>query len=792
LNRKNLLSALMALIMVISLVTIIVLPTGAAVDLSKVAPVTSATGNSSAAQEFKISTVDELIYAGEHPTYFSNGDVIYLANDLDISTYGPSFGLDFLNFNPAQDGKTEMNIVFDGLGHTIYNYKDDRAFFFGRQVNVIQNLNFVNAEVIAEGRGACVLLRTVERHVDIFNCHVRDSYCSTNYGGYNGVLVGLVNNGTKSLTIANCTVSNTSMNVDYAGVWASGLLVGRYGSQGSLIMRNCMAVNCDMTFKTTTAKDGGGGLLVGEIYNTSYDEVGIFDNVGTFGCTYQSGNCNTSSTATVTVAGKSANTLKISFDHVYAAGNRKTTGDGTYTPIEDLFYNFAGEPEYTLIGENYMTDDTVVNVIKWRGNDAANKPVDPAKSDPTFGLGGALLLMNQVTEPEETEPYIDWGIAPDNSVVALGKNDKAPMKMVFNKGDGVSAFYTDINGTIATDDVSYQLLRKDSWKDEDGKNYFAKSLNWQELVFSKPTTFNAHELTVTSYGDGTHSVVCLTEDNCVDNHINVACSGILVGEREASYYGQAAKLYVCSVCGYEWEEEISYEELESPVLLNYDRQGYEMGENVKVGLGVNNNTHLAGFSAYVEYNHALLNYKNYTIANNGYYCQINPIEPGLLKVVIVHRDATAVNQPVDWLTLNFTATTELTRDAEAPVSVRVEQAVTREEVTNAANSVGNDIFNNYDDDAAMLYGPFTAGDVDGNGVVELLDAILLIEKLEGSIDVDNDSEFVKRAANVDGDAGNEVNTADITYLLRYLADWDGYTLNPSAPDPVLDGVIVLR
>ncbi len=787
-NRKNVLSALMALIMVISMVALFVFPTGADVDLSKVNPVTAATGASSLAQNFKITTVDELIYAAEHPTYFGDGDVIYLANDLDISTYGESFGADFKNFNPAQDGRTEMNIVFDGLGHTIYNYADDRAFFYGRQVNVIQNLNFVNARVVDKGAGAPtgVILRTVERHVDIFNCHVKDSYCYSTNGGYNGVFVGLVNNGNKSLTIANCSLSNTMVHVDYGGAWASGLFVGRYGSQGSIIMRNCIANNSTLKFKSGTGTNGGGGLMVGEIYNTSYEEIAVFDNIGVFDCVFESGNSHTAPNAIVTTVGKGASTVRVTYDRLYAAGNLESRGDGTYIPIPDLIYNWMGDTLYTS-GDEHCTDDTVENVLFHKQD--SSQTIPSVNKDPIFSMGAAMLIMNKNAEPEETEPYIDWGIGVDGAPQNLAEGGKAPMKMSFIKDGEEKAYYTNAEGVIYTTDVNYQLLRKDSWKDLNGKNYFAKTLDWTTLSFDKSMTFTAHELMVTCYEDGTHSVICKTENDCVDNHIDAACSGVQIGIQEGGYYGQEAVLYRCSVCGYEWEEVLSYNDPEAPVLVNYAQYGYEIGENVQVGLGVNSNTNLAGFSAYVEYNHAYLKYNNTTVANDAYYCQVNVVDDGLLKIAVVHSDATPVSALTDWLTLNFTATNVITKDTEVPVYVLVEQAVTREEANAAAQNVGDRIQNALDQDATVIYGPFTAGDVDGNGVVELLDAILLIEKLEGTIDLNDDSAFIKRAANVDGDILNEVNTADITYLLRHLADWDGYTLNASAPNPELNGVI---
>lgn len=787
-KRKHLLSALMAVLMVISMMAIVVLPTGAEIDLSKISPVTAATGGSATAQNFKISTIEELIYAAAHPTYYMDGDVIYLANDLDISTYGDGFAEEFLNFNPAQDGKTEMNCTFDGLGHTIYNYRDDRPFFNGRQVNVIQNLTFENAEVICDDASQYtgVILRTVERHVDMINCHIRNCYSYGMYGGYNGGFVAMINNNTKSLNMVNCTMYNYTLEVDTTGIWATGLFCGRQGAKGTIELHNCIAVNSVLKGKSGST-GGGGGLLVGEIYNTNYDEVGVFDNVAVFNCGVEYSNAKTAPTAAITVTRKGASSVRLTYDNVYAGANYLST-DATTTeddiPMPNLFYNIGGDTVYSP-GSNVVTDATVTNALYRAENTSQNIPVTTV--DPTFGLGAAILLMNKNEAQPGATPYLDWGIAPDGSPIALDEGYKLPMKMTFVNGEDISAYYTDIHGVIATDAVSYQLLRKEAWVDSDGKNYPAKSFHWDELVFAKSMTFTAHEMTITSHGDGTHSVICLTDENCVDNQVYIPCSGYLIEIQDSTYYGEAALIYRCSVCGYEWEEPLGETPDDSPITLTYNAEGYEAGKPVQMGVDVKSDSGLVGYTALLEYDHDLLTYINYS-ASDKYLVQLLPVEAGVISLVVISKDGTPADELAEDITLSFRSVADLKEDTEAPATIEVLQAVTKADLDALAENVN--VFNSLIEANAAIYGKFTPGDVDGNGKVELLDAILLIEMLEGTIEVSDEDLFVKRAANVDGDMNNEVNTADVTFFLRYLAEWGGTyeNLNSSKPNPDLTTV----
>ncbi len=789
-KRKHLLSAVLALLMVISMVTVIALPTGAEVDLSKIPSVTTATGSNSKAQEFKISTVEELIYASKFPTYFGAGDVLYLANDLDCNDYGSSFGADFKNFNPAQDGRTEMRCTFDGLGHTIYNYLDNFPFFGGRQVDVIRNLNFSNAAVINLNPSIyayCILMRSVEFDMLIENCHIDNSYVYSAYPMYNAMFVALINNNPgKNLTMINCTVTNSDLNVD-GGASASGLFVGRFGATAKLTIENCMAVNSTLSGSVNASTSQGSGFVIGEVYNNSWDERVAINNVGVFDCAYEYPNATAAATAAIAVTKKGSNNQTLNYNNVYAAGNVLSTDPNSSeddVPLDRIFLHLGGDTGYTC-GTAYGGPDVEYALFSKDGI-VPSVTIPEENIDPTFSMGAAMLLMNKIEAAENSlAAYKDWGIDTENRPMTLTDGKGVPMKMTFNEADGnVKAFYTNVEGGLVADGVDFQLLRKVSWTDNKNVEYPAKDIHWDRLKFTAPTTFTEHEVEVVSNGDGTHSTYCHTSDGCVDTLENIPCRGFAVGTEESGFYGEDATVYECTVCGYRWKDYISDAVSPAPLMMNYEAEGYDVDSMATLTVSRAATTSLAGFAFLVDYDAALIEFDNFELLDNRYICKIVPIDIGILSVVMVQKDGVALNNADDILKLNFRTVDALKDDAEAPATMTVTQAVTKVSSGTAAENVS--VIQNMLDTNAMIYAAFTAGDVNADGAVDLLDAILMMEKLNGVIDAADDEDFVARAANVDGDDLNEVNTADITYMLRYLANWSANAqLNRSEPQPTL-------
>ena len=147
---------------------------------------------------------------------------VYLNTDLDMG--GQRF-----------QGVGGMTANFDGLGHTIYNYTEDTAFFAGFNGSFLKNVNFADASVSAESVVADYLIGDV--------------------------------------LISGVCVENSTV---YApdGI-AAGLVVGN--ATGNITVENCQVVNCDSVVATGVQS----GLVVGSVQNATFNNVGVFNCGGT-------------------------------------------------------------------------------------------------------------------------------------------------------------------------------------------------------------------------------------------------------------------------------------------------------------------------------------------------------------------------------------------------------------------------------------------------------------------------------------------------------------------------------
>ncbi|MBQ4052055.1 MAG: hypothetical protein IJD09_00180, partial [Clostridia bacterium] len=103
-NRKNWLSALLAVMMVISMMACIALPAVAVSDIAQAEaealPLASTATKTDEHTKYQINSIDELLRTSHiapttAPTAntssnFAEGDIIYITADLDLSTWDPS------------------------------------------------------------------------------------------------------------------------------------------------------------------------------------------------------------------------------------------------------------------------------------------------------------------------------------------------------------------------------------------------------------------------------------------------------------------------------------------------------------------------------------------------------------------------------------------------------------------------------------------------------------------------------------------------------------------------------
>ena len=323
-KRKNWTSLFVVLTMVLSMATIILLPTGAEEIDYDALPLASTAYWDDKISAYKIDSVGELIkvnmavkqsrdgsklfsgdggYANDN---FEPDDVIYLTADLDMAdwdwqefaSYDEETGLYTPNKIAYADNSSNCNYVyannngsakeivtcadqkelfasmytglvlgyrtgrgygisrftFDGLGHTIYNYTANNAFFNGNYVGIIQNLTFDGAYVTAgenvgsDGTiyrpGAGIVTRgsacrnqagwtKTEYALTMDNVHIYNSV--SDYGEYPDTEAGLFfvshnNNGDNSeeVKFVNCSAGNSHIIASNATAASSyGLITGR-------------------------------------------------------------------------------------------------------------------------------------------------------------------------------------------------------------------------------------------------------------------------------------------------------------------------------------------------------------------------------------------------------------------------------------------------------------------------------------------------------------------------------------------------------------------------------------
>ncbi len=209
-NRKNWLSALLAVMMVISMMACIALPAVAVSKLTQAEaenlPLASTATASDTVTAYQINSIDELLRASHaavttnptanSSTAFKDGDTIYITADLDLATWDPSnfatyneetgkyttkgffvankgtfgdqgaylkysatatgvecdtkeevFAQLWNGFNARAAMYTYIYADFDGLGHTISNLYTHMSFLTSDSYSTIRNLTFKNCTV---------------------------------------------------------------------------------------------------------------------------------------------------------------------------------------------------------------------------------------------------------------------------------------------------------------------------------------------------------------------------------------------------------------------------------------------------------------------------------------------------------------------------------------------------------------------------------------------------------------------------------------------------------------------
>ena len=503
-NRKNWISALMAVMMVISMMTCFAVPTVMAeeVDLSNVPSVQSISSAQSGSQQYKIETVEDLIYAAKNYKFYTAGDMIYLANDLDIATYDGGFAGEFLGFGENHDSNkgTTFMADFDGLGHTIYNYEDTHAIFRGKG-GILRNLNIVDANMNAAAAGALVVAAAdALGTTTISNVHI---YNSTITAGNVGVamILGFTNNkATRHVLIENCSVINSTVETETT-TGGSSLVAVRFRDQSgaSLTLKNIVVAESTLITPNTTNE--GGGLVVADCAGRGSLAVLTFDNIAVLNCKLV--NLSDSCAGILTVGPKYGGTINAT--NIFAAGNMRSTNEGASWKKLDRVIDYTSSCT-VILGEirNVVTDVGVTNVVKSAKSGVATIPNENQTTG--YGVEAALASANIFAD---VGGYTLWGYDGDGMIVPADAASSFPYQITFVTEEDTIVLGTDPDGCMVGDEDLLSMIETTDWLDAQTGDYWVGDIG---QLFTESARFVQDGVCAYRYestGVDTHKLTCL-------------------------------------------------------------------------------------------------------------------------------------------------------------------------------------------------------------------------------------------------------------------------------------------
>ena len=404
--------------------------------LPSVVKATAASAADSIAQTYSVSTVEELVWASQHHTFFGTSggvlDTILLTADLDISKYDGShfsddlflgidtsaftgtFATDFTGFSGATVSQASAGYFygnFNGNGHTISNYADSHGLFVSGLSGTISNLTLDTAAVTGvDGTYNTLLSRTTPNFMSFDNVHIVNSTLTSDKSNYNGFFFCLANHqAARTVNITNCSLVGSTLNLPDSTAY-SGLIGGSYTSSPVFTMKNCIIA--DNTMNNSTAATAQ--LLIGTINRNNISGV-TFKDLAVYGNTA----ANTTALAYINAVATNA---PIAMENIFSADNSDTIHTLLYTP-QTLLTTYAPSCTFTNVVSDtfsyhlYVADDNTYNVSATATTDYA---AAQAVSDLNTGLTGNY-----------------WYRTGAKQVTPLGQ------KVTFTKDGNEMPFYTD-------------------------------------------------------------------------------------------------------------------------------------------------------------------------------------------------------------------------------------------------------------------------------------------------------------------------------------------------------------
>ncbi len=789
-KRTRLLSALLAVMMVISMMACIAVPAMAIGTLpADAVHISTITEKVTGGRNIYIETAADFITLSAAHTgkLLCKDDVVYLKNDIDINTYvgaggTNTFGADYAAMTYGKSGVFSI----DGLGYTISNWKDTQGLFAEYKFEVgttgavvyIKNLNLVNFDIDSTANAGLLLDKMgagsgAGGTFTIENVHAFGGTLDTN-GNYAAALIGRQQgNANVTVTIKNCSVvgctftdTNNAAAGDYT--YGMGFVIGRADSSvAKTTIENCVVMNNTMRGLRARYKDSGGFVVGDSKHPIEFKNVAVINN------TRETLDGSADYTAILSHNIAAAGTATAS--GIYAVGNTSVRNGTTDEPISLICANYG-----TGSVTDYKTDDNVFVAVDLPLVEEQN--VDVPNTGVTAGYSAAAALADL----NASATYADWGFDATGNVAMLETNEKAPVAVSFTKKDVTTTYYTDVNGKIAVkadlskvDASELAALADAAWSD--GANEVAKGADWANMTFTAATAYTktSHDLSYTAGANNTHDVVC---DAC-DAHTvtGVACTPVAVPENDvaASYFAKAKKAYKCEFCTNTWFEEDANSTFDAPYTLTFDQEGYRNNDTeVKVTLTPKADANMSGMNLDLAFSAEYLDYVEY--APSAATVVVNEVTEGNLVIAMVKADGTTLTE-ADAITLTFKV--QGLSNSVINAALTATATLTKATVgTGDAFAVAEALTKTVAATSAASYLDFEAGDVNSDGYVDLLDAVLIIQKLNGTIGTAQDAAFKLIAADVNN--SGDVNTADVTLVLQYVCEMD-VTFTPAMQEPTI-------
>ncbi len=775
--NKKLLSALLAVMMVVSMMACIAVPATAAETLpADAVHISTITTKETTGRNIYINApADFITLANAHINkYLYYLDTIYLANDIDMSTYvSPTAGNTFADDYTAMTYNKSGAVNWNGLGHTIYNWTETGSIYaeYGFENNVgaptsidvsFKNLNMVGA-TITGGVGAVLLAKCnadsgYGGNITIENCHVYNCTASSSSNYYTAGIIGRVDGDDRvNITIKNCSVIGNNFSLSPASATAkteaNGLFVGR-AECNTVTIENCLAANNTLGKLTAGVVNSSGGLVVGDakVCTGGY----VFNNIALINNTVEVlGDCYDA-----VLVNPYNTTSAITATNVYAVGNVKSTDDASTADDVAIkaWVNDSANKNATVTLTNCLSDNVQYGVYTSVEDNTA------ADASSVISNLSAEAVLNEMNANVPTGGLY-WTTDATKGFTATETAVASNYTVKFVTDDGIALFVADATGKVTFEAADKAALSTGSWT----LNGAPAVIDFDNLILTEDTVYqgSAHTNHIEAIpGDNAnHKVVC---NDCTEANHNytVACADVTTtGTPVAGDYYNAAKTAYTCVCGNTWDVVDANYTAEAPITVTMDNSSY--GDNaipVAVTVGAKADAKLAGFVATVTFDAAKLEYVDFTTAFN---CAVNAANAANGTLTIAFAPADGLNLNAEALVLNFK-----TKEVANDTTVDVQVTITETNVDTGSNIVDTmmPLTTSASASAAVTHvniGPvptFTAGDVNQDGEVDLMDGVMVIQALKDTIYESQKASFQIWAADVDGD--NTVTVNDITILLK--------------------------